>query len=507
MFHRCKFVARLFPALLLFHPLSRALAATNNFIPASIVPPQVKREFRAEWVATVENIDWPTKPGLSARLQKEEFLTLLDRAVKLNLNAIILQVRPACDALYASKLEPWSYYLTGTMGRAPDGGFDPLAFAVAEAHKRGLELHAWFNPFRAGWPGKTPLSANHIARTHPELVVAYGEQLWLDPGLKPAQDYTLQVVMDVVNRYDIDGVVFDDYFYPYRVKDSLKREVDFPDTGSWQKTGSHSVMSREDWRRDNVNQFVKRAYDSIKSAKPWVKFGISPFGIWQPGYPRQITGLNSFAVLYSDSRKWLADGWVDYLAPQLYWANEPAEQSFPALLKWWEEQNTKHRNVWPGLADNNVRTNAKGWKPEEILNQIRYDRAISSGAPGQLHWSAKVLMENARGLATAIGSGPYAEQALVPPSPWLDANPPGRPRLEINRDGTRLEWGPAGAESIATWIVQVKKDDRWDTILLRGQQRELKLKFAPEAVAVTGVDRCGVASQAVSLKRAGEPSR
>lgn len=494
-------------ALCLVLPNSRAATLTTNYFPVTVEPPALEREFRAAWVATVENIDWPSKPGLPVKLQKDELLTLLDRAVKLHLNAILLQVRPACDAMYASKFEPWSHYLTGTMGKAPEGGFDPLAFAVAEAHKRGLELHAWFNPFRAGWPAKTPLSANHIAKMHPEMVVGYGDMLWLDPGLPSVQDYSLAVVMDVVRRYDIDGVHFDDYFYPYRVKDSQKREMDFPDASSWQKFGEHSGMSRDDWRRENVNSFIKRVYDSIKSAKPWVKFGVSPFGIWQPGYPTQIAGFNSYAVLYADSRKWLANGWVDYFAPQLYWAIKPPEQSFPVLLRWWEEQNLKHRNIWPGMADDNVGVNGKKWKSEEILEQIRFSRAISSPAPGQVHWSVKALMQNRGGLATAISTGPYAEPALVPPSPWLDANPPGRPRLQITHGGTQLEWGPAGAEAIASWALQVKNANRWETFLLPGQQREIKLNYSPEVVAVTAVDRCGVASHSAALCKASEPMK
>ena len=218
-------------------------------------------------------------------------LAILDRAVQLKLNAIIFQVRPACDAMYASTIEPWSEYLTGTMGKAPEPFYDPLAFAVAEAHKRGLELHAWFNPYRARLLStKSPVAPNHVSKTHPQLVRHYGKYLWLDPGEKETQDYSLSVIMDVVKRYDVDGIHFDDYFYPYKETDASGKDWIFRTTASWQRFGAAGKLSRDDWRRENVNGFIQRLYQSIKAAKPWVKFGISPFGIWRPRNPAQIEG-------------------------------------------------------------------------------------------------------------------------------------------------------------------------------------------------------------------------
>jgi len=247
--------------------------------------------------------------------QKAELLAILDRAAQLRLNAIIFQVRPACDALYASPIEPWSEYLTGAMGKAPQPFYDPLTFAVEEAHKRGLELHAWFNPYRAAHPSaKSPIASNHISKTKPSLVRRYGKHLWLDPGEKEVQDYSLSVVMDVVRRYDVDGVHFDDYFYPYK-----ESEGGFPDDASWKRFGAGGKLSRDDWRRENVNTFIRRVYETIKAAKPWVKFGVSPFGIWRPGNPSSVQGLDAYQELYADSRKWLQNAWVDYFTPQLYW--------------------------------------------------------------------------------------------------------------------------------------------------------------------------------------------
>ena len=255
--------------------------------PVSVMPPPPAREFRGAWLVTVANKDWPSKPGLSVAEQKAELIGLLDRAVQLKLNAIIFQVRPSSDAVYASAIEPWSEYLTGTMGKAPQPFYDPLAFAIAEAHRRGLELHAWFNPFRALHPqGKSPVALNHISRTHPELVRRYGEQSWLDPGEPSVRAYVLRVVMDVVQRYDVDGVQFDDYFYPYPEKGAQGRELEFPDGATWQKFGlANGFLNRDDWRRANVNQFIQNVYQSIKALKPWAKFGISPFGIWRPMNP------------------------------------------------------------------------------------------------------------------------------------------------------------------------------------------------------------------------------
>ena len=294
-------------------------AHAATYQPSSISPPKPIREFRAAWVATVANIDWPSRKDLTTAEQKTELLAILDRAQRLRLNTVIFQVRPACDAMYASAIEPWSEYLTGTMGKPPEPYYDPLTFAVEEAHKRGLELHAWFNPYRAHHQGaRSPISASHVSKTRPQLVRQYGKYLWLDPGEKDVQDYSLSVVMDVVKRYDIDGVHFDDYFYPYKEKDDEGRTLDFPDQASWTRFGAGGKLGRDDWRRENVNIFIERLYRSIKAVKPAVKFGVSPFGIWRPNNPPQIQGYDAYANLYADSRKWLAKGWVDYFAPQLF---------------------------------------------------------------------------------------------------------------------------------------------------------------------------------------------
>ena len=256
-------------------PIPEPEVAEPQTAPPSVVQYEyeIPREFRAAWVATVANIDWPSKPGLNAAEQQAEALALLDSAVLLNLNAIVLQVRPQCDALYESNLEPWSYFLTGEPGKAPEPYYDPLSFWVKEAHARGLELHAWFNPYRAHHPAGEQNAAS-ITQTDPDMVREIDKgYYWLDPALTTTQDHSYHVVMDVVKRYDIDGVHFDDYFYPYS-------DIEFPDLELWESyIQSGGTLSRNDWRREQVNQFIQRVYAGIKDVKPWVKFGISPFGI------------------------------------------------------------------------------------------------------------------------------------------------------------------------------------------------------------------------------------
>ncbi|MFO0943771.1 MAG: family 10 glycosylhydrolase [Pirellulales bacterium] len=294
-------------------------------------PPALAREYRGVWVATVANIDWPSKPGQSSEKQQAEAIAILDAVAAANMNVVVLQVRTSCDALYASELEPWSYFLTGKQGQAPEPFYDPLAFWVEQAHQRGLELHAWFNPFRAKNSGQSyPDCQQHISQTKPLLVKKYGNDktnyLWLDPGESEAREHSLAVFLDVLRRYDIDGIHIDDYFYPYPVDD-----IPFPDDPAWNAyQESDGKLARDDWRRDSMNQFIRQLYQQIKRIKPHVKFGISPFGIWKPGYPSSVAGFSQHDKLYADARLWLNEGWCDYYSPQLYWAISARQQSYPA---------------------------------------------------------------------------------------------------------------------------------------------------------------------------------
>ncbi len=483
---------------------AKLFAASEIYRPVAITPPEPPREFRGAWITEVAtNADWPSKPGLPVAKQKDELIALLDRAVQLHLNAVILQVRPECDAMYASPIEPWSEYLTGTMGRPPQPFYDPLAFAIAEAHQRGLELHAWFNPFRA-LLAKTrlPVAPNHISKTHPEFTRKYGDLLWLDPGEPAVRQYVLRVVMDVVKRYDVDGVQFDDYFYPYPETDSAGRTLDFPDYATW-KIYSHG-LDRDDWRRQNINQFIQTVYQNIKAVKPWVKFGVSPFGIWRPGYPKQIKGLDAYANLYADTRKWLAEGWLDYFSPQLYWPIDDPPHSFPVLLQWWHGQNVKNRNLWPGLAAVNV---GEKWKADEIARQIQTIRA-QYGVNGEIFYHLNNLSGNSA-LAGVIRNA-YPQAALVPASPWLDAAPPDKPKLvvaENARANLQAQWDNSGGEPAWLWVFQFRGTNNvWTTEILPANRTGHVFENSnPEIISIRAVNRTGNLSAPTVLSRQASP--
>ena len=479
-------ISSIFASVLLL-PAS-LLAADEN-----ISAPPPGREFRAAWIATVANIDWPSKPGLSVADQKRELLSLLDRAAQMHLNAVFFQVRSVCDAVYASPLEPWSEYLTGVQGGMPSPFYDPLAFAVTEAHRRGLQLHAWFNPFRAAHPeAKSPPALNHVTRTHPELIRHYGKQTWLDPGEPESQARALAAVLDVVKRYDVDGVVFDDYFYPYPEKGWAGNVLDFPDDASWKKRSVPETIAspRDVWRRENINQFVQKVSQSVKAAKPWVQFGVSPFGIWRPGVPAGISpkALDAYGRLYADGRAWLAAGWVDYLAPQLYWPIAQREESFPALLQWWRAQNTKGRHVYAALNDAAA---GKTFSTDEIAHQIQAVRTHTSNG-GEIHYHLRSITENPS-LAAAVRAQ-YAQPALVPASPWITASPPLKPKLSVDtgKSSAHVRWENASSELPRNWLFQSCVNGNWTTEVFPGGQADFYFNAGiPEAVSVRAVDRLG----------------
>ena len=475
--------------------------------------PPVPREFRGVWIATVDNIDWPSKAGLPVEAQKAELLALFDRAARIRLNAVILQVRPAADAFYMSKLEPWSVYLTGRNGRPPVPAWDPLAFAVAEAHSRGLELHAWFNPYRARYRGdRGPLSARHVSKTMPAVVKKYGAYLWMDPGEPSVRAHTTKVILDVVRRYDIDGVHIDDYFYPYQERDRRGRVIPFPDDRSWtryRRTGG--TLDRDAWRRRNVDLLVQQLYRDIKSVKPWVKFGVSPFGIWRPGFPASVRGLDAYDALFADSRRWLAEGWLDYFAPQLYWQVGAPQQSYPALLEWWAGQNQRGRHLWPGNGTYKVTdAGSARWPATEVVQQITLTRD-QPGAGGNVHYNMTALMRSVDALADRLATGPYAGPALVPASPWLATKPPSTPIVSVTRNSRNLNLRisvpadrTASSSTPRWWLVRARYGDGWraqvvdaraqSVTVSPGAEREL-----PDFVVVNAVDRAGVESPGVRV--------
>lgn len=479
------------------------LAAAISTAPISLEVPAMPREFRAVWVATVANIDWPSKPGVSTEQAKGEMIAILDKCKDLRLNAVIWQVRPCCDALYDSKIEPWSEFLTGRSGKAPNPYWDPLAFGIKAAHERGLEFHCWFNPYRAKHSlQKNELCMDHVTNAHPEIVRHYGDFLWLDPGEKATQRHTLSVLLDVVKRYDVDGIHIDDYFYPYK---SYARGADFPDDhsyGEYQNAGGR--MSRGDWRRANVDTFIHDASEGIHKIKPWVKFGISPFGIYRPGQPRTVkAGMDQYADLYADPLKWWQKGWCDYLTPQLYWKMN-SDQPYRDLLTWWQAQNLRKHNLWPGnytsKTDRLETEGAATWPAQEIVDQVEATR--QEGAGGNVHFSMRALMHNAGGIADALRKV-YATRALVPPSPWLGGNGPKRPNIRPTNDRggdqTSFFWSPGKDGDDLRWVcVYALRGDTWSREVFSSDDPTVSVSGKPTAVAISVVDRVGNESEPVA---------
>ncbi|WP_229459255.1 glycoside hydrolase family 10 protein [Massilia cavernae] len=501
-------------------------AATPGAVPApapgiAAEPPAAPREFRAAWVSTVANIDWPTKQGLSAAQQQAEAIAILDRAKAMNLNAIVLQVRPAADAIYPSKLEPWTEFLSGTQGVGPQPWYDPLKFWVAEAHARGLELHAWFNPYRARHAtARSPIAATHISKTNPAAVKSYGQFLWMDPGEESASKQTLDVILDVVRRYDIDGVHLDDYFYPYPIEaptatgaetaaldgsGAARAELDFPDQPAWQRyVAGGGKLDRASWRRDNVNRLIEAIYKGIHREKSWVRFGISPFGIGKPDRrPPTISGFSQYDKLYADAELWLEQGWVDYFTPQLYWPRSQTPQAYDTLLDYWLAQNPKGRHMWPGLFTSRIGAPTRSYAPKEVLEQIEVTRARPA-ATGHVHFSMAALMENREGITDQLKAVHYGTPALVPATTWLGNAAPGVPGVSAKRgpDGVRLKlsagkanvqyaiWSKHGGE----WRFAVAPVSAVDFVIADDAQRG-----PATAVFVSGVDRLGNESARVSV--------
>jgi len=497
-------------------------------------PPAAPREFRAAWVATVNNIDWPSRAGLSTAEQQAEAIGILEYARTLKLNAIILQIRPSADAFYPSTLEPWSEYLTGEQGRPPLPFYDPLAFWIDEAHRRGLELHAWLNPYRARQAGaKSPLAASHVARTHPEIVKPYGDLLWLDPGEPMAMRRTLEVIGEVVRNYDVDGIHVDDYFYPYPIPlPQAKRTValdppngakaveipdlDFPDEPTWQRyLAAGGTRSRSDWRRGHVDELVEEIGRTVHRLKPGVRFGVSPFGIGRPEWrPRGIVGFSQYDKLYADVERWWKLGWVDYLAPQLYWPIDRKPQAFDVLLKYWARRNPTGRHLWPGLYTSRIDTSAKSWEPAEIVRQIELLRHRKS-ATGHIHFSMSPLLQNRRGIGEQLANELYREAALVPATPWLDRTLPSAPTLERTpktESSDRIVILPGPGKTPMRYALWTRRNDRWSFSVLPASEPHIELSADPingpaETIVVSAVDAVGNESPRVKLQLSTRPRK
>ncbi|MFC0508963.1 glycoside hydrolase family 10 protein [Micromonospora costi] len=463
------------------------------------------RELRGMWITTVNNIDWPSRPGLPAETVRAEFRAWLDLAVRRNHNAVFVHVRPSGDALWPSERAPWSEWLTGRRdGRDP--GWDPLAFMVAEAHARNLEFHAWFNPYRGGQPasvgGPGPkldrLAPDHPLRRRPEWAVTYpsadrpGSRLYFNPGIPEARRFVEDSMLEVVQRYDVDGVHFDDFFYPYP-----EAGQDFPDGAAYARHG-RGFTDRHAWRRDNVNTLVREMSERIKATKPWVKFGISPFGIWRnkrtdpAGSP--TAGLQSYDDIYADTRLWVRKQWLDYVVPQLYWHIGFDKADYAKLLPWWAATVRGTRvQLYIGQADYRVGERGAWRDPGELDRQLALNRR--HGVDGSVHFSARQVRADRLGAVSRYSRAHYAAPALVPVMAQLPAAPPAAPTVTAARSveagGVALSWPATGATSFAVYRVDGDAARLVGTTREAGWVDRAAPADGPVSYCVSGLDRSG----------------
>ncbi|GAB3818118.1 family 10 glycosylhydrolase [Pontibacter rugosus] len=383
--------------------------------------PSPKREFRAVWIASVANIDWPAQKGLSTEAQQKAFTAILDDHQKNGMNAVIVQIRPAADALYRSQLEPWSEWLTGKQGKELSSPYDPLDFMLTQSHQHGMEFHAWFNPYRATFDAKAITAPDHITRRKPEWFIKYDGKLLFNPGIPEVRTYITSVIMDVVRRYDIDGVHFDDYFYPYPVANTA-----FADDSTFTRY-NNGFRNKNDWRRNNVDLLIKGISDSINAVKPYVKFGISPFGVWKnkaedPAGSATRAGAPTYSTLYADTRKWMQLGWIDYLVPQVYWHIGHKAADYKTIVEWWS-LNSFNRHLYIGHSAYKVGTDANAaWQDSnEIPRQLRLNRSLPA-VGGSVYFSSKSVLKNTNHMQDSLRSY-YCYPALVPLMNWKQAKP------------------------------------------------------------------------------------
>ena len=423
---------------------------------------QPKREMRAVWIATVANIDWPSRRWLSTAEQQDEMLRLLDGLARNHVNTVILQIRPTADALYLSPYEPWSHWLTGKQGERPEPYYDPLQFVIDEAHRRFMEVHVWLNPYRVTQAGGAgDLSEEHPFFQHRDLFVRYGNAWYFDPGLDETRAWLNRVVRDVVERYDIDAIHMDDYFYPYKIKGE-----DFPDQATFEAhPRGFAPDQKDDWRRNNVNLIIAELQRTIKTAKPWVEFGISPFGVWRnrsadPQGSDTQAGVQNYDDLYADILLWLREGNIDYVAPQLYWEIGKPAADYEVLARWWGD-HAYGKNLYLGMAAYKMGDPAQPapWhEGNELLRQLRLNRSLPQ-VDGSMYYNATAFLSNPAGLCDSLQASWYRYPALCP----VNRNAKGRPatppqRVRVLRDGDQalLMWDKAegrGGEATAYYVV------------------------------------------------------
>ncbi len=460
-------------------------------ISGQTVPVAHQRELRGAWVASVWNINFPGEPGQPAEQQKFELTAMLDRLKDCGFNAVFFQVRPEGDALYRSENEPWSAWLTGEQGRSP--GYDPLEFLIGEAHARNIEVHAWLNPYRAQ-SGPQQRVAPHIAVEEPEQVHPYGSLKWMDPGAEIVRERLVDVAQDLTRRYDLDGIHFDDYFYPYPLNG-----VDFSDEKSYsdyQLFGG--TLSRADWRRENVNQAVRETAEGVRAVKDHVRFGISPFGLPAPERPEGVSGFDQYEGLYADTQKWMDRGWVDYLAPQLYWPTSSTRQPYETLLSWWADHAREGHYVFAGNDLTSLGKNER-WTVDEFREQVEICRSrAEQGSQGNIWYNVGPLMENRQGIADVFQDELYARPALTPPLAGAAGRQVAAPEVRV--EGGALQLVHRDDAPLRAWTVYRREGDRWELDrVLPGEKTTLELPAGEWAIAAA--TKHGNESQGVVVSR------
>lgn len=462
-----------------------------------------ERALRGMWIPTVDNILFPSQPGLPENAQKAELTALLDAAAKAGLNAVFFQVRPEGDALYESEIEPWSRFLTGTQGEDP--GYDPLAFLIEQARERSIEVHAWLNPYRAKADAEREAAATHVAHTMPEHMRAYGSLLWMDPGAKQVRDHTVAVVRDLADRYAIDGVHFDDYFYPYPSGD------EFPDAdtyGAYLDTGG--TMDLGEWRRDNVNRLIQRVSAALAGDHGHVRFGVSPFGIYRPGIPEGIRGLDQYGELFADPVAWMEEGWLDYLAPQLYWPSSQPEQDYATLLAWWSQIAGEGRYVFAGNFVSMLATE-EVWSVDEFRHQLDVSRTHrGDGSKGNIFYHGQPIIEDRADIATVLRDEYYSAPALTPPVAAMRHVPVEPPNVSadvsadvspdvLGDDGFTVELSHPEPGPLRAWVVYEHRGGEYEIDRIVPAQRD-RVELSAGRWAISAAGRHGVESSGVTVE-------
>lgn len=447
-----------------------------------------ERQLRGAWVPSVWNLAFPSRSGLNATQARAELTAMLDAMVDVRMNAIFFQIRPESDALYASSLEPWSRFASGTQGVDP--GWDPLAMLLTEAHARGIEVHAWMNPYRGMASTSATTAATHVTRTLSAHAHRYGTQIWMDPGAPEVRAHVVEVVRDVITRYDVDGIHFDDYFYPYPIAGEA-----FPDESTRAAyVASGGTLSRGDWRRQNVHDLVRAVSEAITGARDDVRFGISPFGIYRPGMPSGIVGLDAYAEIYCDPLVWLDSEWVDYLAPQLYWPTTQTAQAFEPLLTWWSAQATEARPILAGI--NLIKLgDGAAWTLDEYRDQYRLvDEHWARHARGTIAYTIAPLVEDRDGIRGVMRAEIHPLPALPPPLPRaIGGTPPLPPTVTFEGASAGIDH-PDRATVRALVIYDRAGATPTIARVLTGEVTSVDLP--PGTWSITAADRRGLESAA-----------